>query len=97
MIRNNKLDLLPSWKRTTPIRAAKITAVFSPVEALPFEWLLLVEIGDGSTSVSIHIGVHTDWYVRHKPDVGGYVIETSGLLTYSDADSFEENHSMIEK
>ncbi len=89
---NNKLDLLPSWDRKTPVRAAKITAIFSPVEALPFEWLLLVEVGD-DTSVSIHIGVHTDWIVRHKPEVGGYLIETAGLLTYSSAAAFEAEHT----
>lgn len=96
LIKNNKLDLLPKWQRNTPIQAAKITAVFSPTEAMPFEWLLLVEIGEPETSVSIHIGVHTDWVVRHKPMPEGYlVVDSDGLLTYANGAVFELAHAIL--
>jgi hypothetical protein len=79
---------IPRYRCHKVVRAAKITGFRENGTDAPC--LLLGEIGGITT-------VLTEWFERHKPEVGGYfVLYDDGYTSFSPAAAFEAGYTRIE-
>jgi hypothetical protein len=80
------LSPMPAYKSHKTVRAAKITA-FRQNGNPDMPDLVLGEIGDITSLLP-------DWHQKHKPQVGGYLVEyEDGYQSFSPAKAFEEGYT----
>lgn len=82
-------NLLPKWKSKKIINADKITDI--DVAGIPFDGYIILTTANGTRIKRL-----ANWYVKHEPNVGGYiVVYEDGYTSYSPAEPFEKGNDPI--
>lgn len=83
---------LPEYECHKRVRAAKIVQDIELVDKADHD--LVLELPNAITRLHWEVGY--PWYLKHKPEVGGYiVIYADGYVSYSPAKAFEEGYSKL--
>lgn len=87
------MDQLPKWKCHKVVRAAKISAI----ENSGTVGMLVLQLQGQDPEAPLPVAeVDAAWFVKFKPEVGGYlVVYDDGYMSYSPAKAFEEGYALV--
>lgn len=87
---------LPRYRSHKIVRAAKIQAIDPGTQTLVLELGKLPTVRE---VVLTRAKLPIDWFVRHKPEAGGYLVvyDDDYYVSYSPAKAFEHGYTRIEE
>lgn len=91
---NLHMLILPEFQSIKRVRAARIIGIITgtPDAKIGDKVALLIDI-DG---LGFPYGVSGQWFAFHKPEIGGYLVQSEGGYTsYSPAKAFEDGYARL--